>query len=101
MAVAEQARLTPPVKCFAFFVVEQSHDSFLIVHISFLANKWTFHLIDWLLEKLLILSDEQLSDALKAALSLRDGVNLDALDEDLDEWCGFGELSPSQWQTIQ
>ena len=66
VSVAEQARLTPPVKRFAFFVMEQSHNSFLIVHISFLANKWTLHLIDRLLEKLLILSDEQLSNALKA-----------------------------------
>ena len=72
MPIAEQTCLTPPVQRFAFLVMEQRHDALLVVHISLFADKWTLHLVDGLLEKLLVLPDQQFPDALQTALALRD-----------------------------
>ena len=64
MTVRQDASLTPPVESLSFFVVEKSHDSLLVISVSFLAQERTFHLVDGLLEKLFVLANKQLFDAL-------------------------------------
>ena len=99
--VAKQASLTPPVQCFALLVVEKRHDALLVVHVSLLPDERVLHLVDRLLEKLLVLSDQQFLDALKPSFSLRDRVDLDAFDQDLDQRGGLWELGPRQRQVVE
>ena len=84
VAIREQASLTPPMQGLTLLVVEQGNNTFLVVHVSLFANEWALHLVDWLLEELLILPDEQLLDVLKAVSSLRDRVDLNAFDQNLN-----------------
>lgn len=72
MTITEQTSLTPPMQSLAFFVMEEGHNSFLVVHVSLLSNEWALHLVNRLLEKFLIFSDQQFLDALQTALTLRD-----------------------------
>lgn len=64
MAIREYTSLAPVVQSFALFIVEKRHDSLLIEHISFFADKWGLHPVDRLLEEFLVLSDEQFFDTL-------------------------------------
>lgn len=64
MTVTQDFSLTPPVQSLSFFVVEESHDSLLVISVGFLAQERAFHLVDRLLEKLFVLANKQLFDAL-------------------------------------
>lgn len=64
VTITEQTSLGPPVESFAFFIMKEGHNAFLVVHISFFANEWVLHFVYWLLEELLILSDQQFLDTL-------------------------------------
>ena len=87
VTVAKHARLTPPMECLAFFVMEESYDTFLVVDISLLANERILHLVDWLLEELFVLSDEEFLDVLQSTFSLGYRVDLDTFNKNLDQGC--------------
>ena len=80
MFVAEVQGLTPPMLRQLLLVTEKGDNAALIVHISTFADEWILHLVDFLLEVLLILTSEQFLDALETPLALRDRVDLNALD---------------------
>jgi len=101
MAIGQDTSLAPVVQSFTLFVVEKSHDALLVVHIGLLAHEGRLHLVDRLLEELFVLSDQQFFYTLQATLALRDGVNLNAFDQHLNQGGRLGELSPGQRQTIQ
>ena len=84
MTLRELHGLVPPVLRTPLLVTEQGHDASLVVHIGSLSNERVLHLIDVLLEILFVLPSEQLFDALEAAFTLCDRVNLNALDQHLD-----------------
>lgn len=71
VTIRKDASLTPEVQCFALFIVKESHNTFLVEDIGLFADKGAFHLVDGLLEEFLVLADQQLFDALKTTLSLR------------------------------
>lgn len=80
VAIREESCLTPPRERLSLLVMEESHDTFLVVNVGFLAHIWAFHLVNGLLEELFVLPNKQFLDILKASFSLRDRVDLDALD---------------------
>jgi len=86
VAIVEDPSLAPEVERLALFVVEKRHDTLLVEYVSFLALDRIFHFVDRLLEVLFVFTDEQLLDALEAALALRNRIDLDTLHEHLDEW---------------
>lgn len=81
--------------------MEQVDDSSFVEDVCFLPNERSFILVEWSLEVLLVLSDQQLPDVLQLAFALGDGVNLDALDEDLDDWSRLWEFCPRQRKTVE
>ena len=87
VTVAKYARLTPPMESLAFFVVEKGHDTFLVVDIGLLADIRILHLVDGLLEELLVLSDKQFLDVLQSTFSLGNRVDLDTFNKNLDQGC--------------
>ena len=101
MAVGEEPGLAPPVQSLTFLVLEQGHDALLVEDIGLLAHERSLHLVDGLLEELLVFSDEQFLNVLEAALPLADRVDLDTLDEDLDQGSGLRELGPCQRQAVE
>lgn len=101
MTITEHPRLTPESNGAALVTVEQRHNTSLVKHISPLANIGVLHLVEWLVEEFLVLSDEELSNGGQLALTLCDGVNLDALNEHLDERSRLRELSPSERQALE
>ena len=72
MAVGKESCLTPPVQSFALLVVEQGDNASFVVDVGLLANKGSLHLVNGLLEKFLILPDQQLLYALQTAFALAD-----------------------------
>ena len=64
VTVRKYSCLAPPGQGFACIFMEQGHNTSFIEHVGFLANIWTFHLVNWFLEKLFVLSDQQLLDVL-------------------------------------
>ena len=58
MPVREDSGLRPPMECLPLFVVEEGDDAFLVVNVSFLADKWVLHLVDGLLEELFVFADQ-------------------------------------------
>ena len=82
-------------------LVEKRNYSFLVEDISSFANKRVLHLVESFLEILLVFADQKFADGLKLALTLSDGVDLDAFNEDLDQRGRFRELSPCERQAAQ
>ena len=72
VAIRQDTCFAPVVQRFTLFVVEESHDTFLVKDISFLSDERSLHLVDRLLEELLILTNQKLLDSLKSTLTLRD-----------------------------
>ena len=101
VAIGELTSLTPILQRLALFVVEQSHDSFLVKDVCLLADKGSLHLVDWLLEELFVLSDQEFFDALQASFPLGDRVDLDAFDKHLDQRSRLREFGPSQGQGVE
>ena len=81
--------------------MEKGHDATLVVDVCLLADERILHLVDLLLEVFLVLTSQQLLNALKSTFALSDRIDLNALDEHLDQWSGLWELSPSQWQAVE
>lgn len=80
MLVTEIQGLIPPMLRQLLLVTEKGDDAALIVHISTFANEWILHLVNFLLEVLLVLASEQFLDTLQTPLTFRDRVDLNALD---------------------
>jgi len=95
MAVRNHTSLLPTLNSFLLFPIEERNDALLIEDICLLANEGILHFVESLLEVLLELADEQLADVLEFALTLRDRVDLNALDQHLDQSSAFWELCPS------
>ena len=70
MAIAENFGLRPILDRFELLVVEESHAALLVEHISSLAFEWCLHLVDSLLEVLLVFFDEGSFDVRKTTLAL-------------------------------
>ena len=101
MSIGKHTRFTPPMKSLSFVVMEKSHYSFLVESVSLFTNEWAFHFVDRLLEELFVLTNKQFLDALQATFALSNGVNLDALYQNLNQRSWLREFSPGQWQTIK
>ena len=82
-------------------ITEKGHDATLVVDVRLLTDERILHLVDLLLEVFLVLTSQQLLNALKSTFSLSNRIDLNALDEHLDQWSGLWELSPSQWQAVE
>ena len=64
VAIREVQSLVPPVLCKPLLVTKQCDNTALVIDVGSLANKGVLHLVDVFLEVLLILTSEQLFDAL-------------------------------------
>ena len=61
VTVRDHPSFTPIPKCLTLLSMEQCNDPLLIEHISLFAHVRMLHLVEWLLEELLVLSDQELS----------------------------------------
>jgi hypothetical protein len=53
------------------------------------------------LEVFLKFTDKQFANRLQLSFTVSNAVNLNALDQNLNEGCGFGELSPGEGQGVE
>ena len=72
MAIGKDPSFTPVVQRLALLVVEERDDALLVEDIGLLADEWSLHLVDGLLEELFVFANQQFLDALEATFALRD-----------------------------
>lgn len=72
VAIGKETGLTPPGQSLSLLVVEQGHDTLLVVDVGFLANVGVLHFVNGLLEEFFVLSNEQFLYVLQSSLPLGD-----------------------------
>jgi len=91
----------PKGKSLFFFPFREGHYSFLIADVRLLPHERLLHLVERSMEEFLVLFDKDLTDLLQFALPLRNLIDVDALNEDLDERGGLWVLRPCQREGVQ